>query len=152
MAAKIFYDKDADLSLLKNKTIAILGYGSQGHAHAQNLNDSGVKVTVGLRTLPWVAGIDRFWAIGLVCAASCSLSLLVFLAVGLDAEERRDLLAHGRVGRRNASPRRGNGHFRRSVEIVHVDADHAVHQGVLAHGRICISLQAFPSRVFTKLA
>ncbi len=40
---KIFYDKDADLSLLKNKTIAIIGYGSQGHAHAQNLRDSGCK-------------------------------------------------------------------------------------------------------------
>ena len=37
MPAKIYYDKDADLALLKNKTIAILGYGSQGHAHAQNL-------------------------------------------------------------------------------------------------------------------
>ncbi|MCR4414728.1 MAG: NAD(P)-binding domain-containing protein, partial [Thermoguttaceae bacterium] len=46
MPAKIYYDKDADLSLLKNKTIAILGYGSQGHAHAQNLRDSGCKVVV----------------------------------------------------------------------------------------------------------
>ncbi len=45
----IFYDKDADLSLLKNKTVAIIGYGSQGHAHAQNLKDSGVNVIVGLR-------------------------------------------------------------------------------------------------------
>ncbi len=44
---KIYYDKDADLSLLKNKTIAILGYGSQGHAHAQNLRDSGCNVIVG---------------------------------------------------------------------------------------------------------
>jgi len=46
---KVFYDKDCDLSLIKGKTVAILGYGSQGHAHAQNLNDSGVKVVVGLR-------------------------------------------------------------------------------------------------------
>lgn len=46
---KVFYDKDADLSLIKGKTVAIIGYGSQGHAHAQNLNDSGVKVVVGLR-------------------------------------------------------------------------------------------------------
>ena len=46
---KVFYDKDADLSLVKGKNVAIIGYGSQGHAHAQNLNDSGVKVTVGLR-------------------------------------------------------------------------------------------------------
>ena len=46
---KVYYDKDADLSLIKGKKVAIVGYGSQGHAHAQNLNDSGVKVTVALR-------------------------------------------------------------------------------------------------------
>ncbi|MCK9511646.1 MAG: ketol-acid reductoisomerase [Pigmentiphaga sp.] len=46
---KVFYDKDCDLSLIKGKTVAIIGYGSQGHAHALNLNDSGVKVVVGLR-------------------------------------------------------------------------------------------------------
>jgi ketol-acid reductoisomerase len=45
----IFYDSDADLSLLEGKTVAILGYGSQGHAHALNLKDSGVDVVVGLR-------------------------------------------------------------------------------------------------------
>ena len=47
--AKIYYDKDADLKLIKDKTIAIIGYGSQGHAHARNLHDSGIKVVVGLR-------------------------------------------------------------------------------------------------------
>ena len=46
---KVFYDKDADLSLIKKRKVAIIGYGSQGHAHANNLKDSGVKVTVGLR-------------------------------------------------------------------------------------------------------
>jgi ketol-acid reductoisomerase len=46
---KVYYDKDADLSIVKGKKVTIVGYGSQGHAHAQNLNDSGVKVTVGLR-------------------------------------------------------------------------------------------------------
>ncbi len=46
---KVYYDKDADLSLVKGKNVTIIGYGSQGHAHAQNLNDSGVKVTVALR-------------------------------------------------------------------------------------------------------
>ena len=46
---KVYYDKDADLSLVKGRSVTIIGYGSQGHAHAQNLNDSGVKVTVGVR-------------------------------------------------------------------------------------------------------
>ena len=45
----IFYDKDADLALIKSRTVAIIGYGSQGHAHANNLKDSGVSVVVGLR-------------------------------------------------------------------------------------------------------
>ena len=45
----IYYDKDCDLSIIKNKKVAILGYGSQGRAHALNLNDSGVQVVVGLR-------------------------------------------------------------------------------------------------------
>jgi ketol-acid reductoisomerase len=46
---KVYYDKDADLSLIKGKKVTILGYGSQGHAHALNLKESGVKVTVGVR-------------------------------------------------------------------------------------------------------
>ena len=48
MAAKMYYDKDADLSLIRAKKVAIIGYGSQGHAHALNLKDSGVQVKVGL--------------------------------------------------------------------------------------------------------
>ncbi|MCH2213452.1 MAG: ketol-acid reductoisomerase [Fuerstiella sp.] len=56
MAAKVYYDDDADLSLLKDKTIAILGYGSQGHAQAQNLRDSGCNVVVGQR--PGSANFD----------------------------------------------------------------------------------------------
>src|SRR3990172_7357077 len=46
--AKIYYDSDADIGLLKGKTIAVIGYGSQGHAHALNLKDSGLEVVVGL--------------------------------------------------------------------------------------------------------
>ncbi|MCX7228710.1 MAG: ketol-acid reductoisomerase [Burkholderiales bacterium] len=46
---KVYYDKDCDLKLIKGKKVAIIGYGSQGHAHAQNLNDSGCKVVVGVR-------------------------------------------------------------------------------------------------------
>src|SRR3954452_21815668 len=46
---KVYYDKDTDLSLIKGKKVTIVGYGSQGDAHAQNLNDSGGKGTVALR-------------------------------------------------------------------------------------------------------
>lgn len=49
MSLKIYYEQDADLKLLDGKTVAVLGYGSQGHAQAQNLRDSGVSVVVGLR-------------------------------------------------------------------------------------------------------
>jgi len=61
---KIYYEKDADLSRLQGRTVAILGYGSQGHAHALNLRDSGIKVVIGLRegTGSWpkaaAAGLD----------------------------------------------------------------------------------------------
>ena len=48
MPAKVYTDKDADLGVFKNKTLAVLGYGSQGHAHALNLKDSGCKVIIGL--------------------------------------------------------------------------------------------------------
>ena len=55
---KVYYDKDADLSLIKGKKVAVIGYGSQGHAHAQNLQESGVKVTVGLRNAATALGIN----------------------------------------------------------------------------------------------
>jgi ketol-acid reductoisomerase len=46
---KVYYDQDADLNIIKNLNVTIVGYGSQGHAHAANLKDSGVNVTIGLR-------------------------------------------------------------------------------------------------------
>ena len=46
---KIYYDEDANLNIIKNLKVTIIGYGSQGHAHANNLHDSGVDVTIGLR-------------------------------------------------------------------------------------------------------
>ena len=64
---KVYYEKDADLSLIKGKKVTIVGYGSQGHAHAQNLNDSGVKVTVGLR--PEGASWEKAKKAGLKVAA-----------------------------------------------------------------------------------
>jgi len=49
VAAELLYDQDADLSLIQDKKVAIVGYGSQGHAHAQNLRDSGVEVKIALK-------------------------------------------------------------------------------------------------------
>jgi len=62
----VFYDKDADLSIIQGKQVTILGYGSQGHAHANNLKDSGVSVTVGLR--PGSASFAKAEAAGLEAA------------------------------------------------------------------------------------
>ena len=59
----MFYDDDADLTLLDDRTVAILGYGSQGHAHALNLKDSGVQVVVGLR--PGSRSVEKAKAHGL---------------------------------------------------------------------------------------
>ena len=59
MAATIWYEKDADLSVFDGKKVAILGYGSQGHAHALNLRDSGVDVVVGLPPSPWSSPRSR---------------------------------------------------------------------------------------------
>ena len=79
---KIYYDKDADLSLIQGRQVAIIGYGSQGHAHANNLNDSGVGVTVGLRE--GSASIAKAEAAGLtvkpIAAAVRGADLVMLLA------------------------------------------------------------------------
>jgi ketol-acid reductoisomerase len=64
MAINVYYDKDADLSLIQAKRVTIVGYGSQGHAHANNLKESGVEVTVGLR--PGSASAAKAQGAGLV--------------------------------------------------------------------------------------
>ncbi|MFH1715328.1 MAG: ketol-acid reductoisomerase [Elusimicrobiota bacterium] len=63
MAAKMYYDNDADLNLLKGKTVAIIGYGSQGHAHALNLKESGVNVVLGLKEngTSWNRAVEHGW-------------------------------------------------------------------------------------------
>jgi ketol-acid reductoisomerase len=63
MALKIYYDKDADVNLLNQKKVAIIGYGSQGHAHALNLKESGFNVVVGLREggKSWQRAIEDGW-------------------------------------------------------------------------------------------
>src|SRR6195256_5089394 len=62
--ATVYYDKDADFTLLKGKKIAMLGYGSQGHAHALNLRDSGAQVVIGTRKggKTWELPAGHGWA------------------------------------------------------------------------------------------
>jgi ketol-acid reductoisomerase len=78
---KVFYDKDADLSLIRGKKVAIIGYGSQGHAHANNLKDSGVKVTVGLRKngSSWDKAKKAGLAVKEVAAAAKAADLVMIL-------------------------------------------------------------------------
>ena len=62
--AKIYYDKDANLSLIRGKKVAIIGYGSQGHAHALNLKESGCNVIIGLYPGSKSRAVeDRFMAV-----------------------------------------------------------------------------------------
>ena len=61
--AKTYHDQDADLSIIQQKKVAIIGYGSQGHAHALNLKDSGVQVRIGLPTTS--KSIDKAKKVGL---------------------------------------------------------------------------------------
>src|SRR4051794_12286223 len=94
----MFYDDDADLTLLDGKTVAILGYGSQGHAHAQNLKDSGVGVVVGLR--PGSASVEQARGDGLevldiLDAASRGDVVMVLLPDEKHGEVWREQIADG---------------------------------------------------------
>src|ERR1700722_17361452 len=84
---QVYYDKDADLGLIRGRTVAVIGYGSQGHAHAQNLRDSGVDVRVGLRE--GSASRDKAASEGLrvlsVAEASAEADLIMLLVADTDA-------------------------------------------------------------------
>ena len=78
---KVYYDKDADLSLIKGRKVTIIGYGSQGHAHALNLRDSGIRVTVGLRKggASWEKAKKAGLAVAEVAAAVKSADIVMML-------------------------------------------------------------------------
>jgi ketol-acid reductoisomerase len=77
----MYYDNDADLNLLKGKTVAVIGYGSQGHAQAQNLKDSGVNVIIGLRRdLPeWDAAVEYGFEVMTVAEAAEKAQIIQIL-------------------------------------------------------------------------
>ena len=92
MALNIYYDKDADLSLIQARKVAIIGYGSQGHAHANNLKDSGVDVVVGLRpgSSSWQKAEGAGLAVASIADATAQADLVMILAPD---EHQADLYA-----------------------------------------------------------
>ncbi len=95
---KVYYEKDADLGLLKDKTIAIIGYGSQGHAHANNLRDSGFDVVVGLRpdgTSAAKAKAAGFTVLSVAEAAAKAQVVMVLVPDELQADVYRGEIAPG---------------------------------------------------------
>ena len=88
---KIFYDDDADLNIIKNLKVSVIGYGSQGHAHSNNLHDSGVDVTVGLRkdSSSWTKANDAGLKVAEVEDAVSGADLVMILAPD---EFQQDLL------------------------------------------------------------
>jgi ketol-acid reductoisomerase len=92
---KVYYDKDADLSIIKKKKVAIIGYGSQGHAHANNLQDSGVKVTVGLRKggASWDKAKKAGLAVKEVAAAVKEADVVMILV----PDEQQSALYYGEI-------------------------------------------------------
>jgi len=98
MAQDMFYDADADLSLLDGKTVAVLGYGSQGHAHARNLKDSGAEVVIGLRegsSSREQAEADGFEVLSVADAASRGDVVMVLLPDEKQAEVWESEIADG---------------------------------------------------------
>ncbi len=96
MSITVYYDKDADLSLIQSKTVAIVGYGSQGHAHAQNLRDSGVDVVVALRkgSASWAKAESAGLKVADIAEAVAGADLVMVLAPDEhQADLYRDVLA-----------------------------------------------------------
>ena len=81
MALNVYYDKDCDLAIIKGKTVAMIGFGSQGHAHAENLRDSGVNVIVGLRKggSSWAKAEAKNFEVKTVAEASAAADVIMIL-------------------------------------------------------------------------
>ncbi len=81
MALNVYYDKDCDLSIIKSKTVAMIGFGSQGHAHAENLRDSGVEVIIGLRKggSSWAKAEAKNFKVMTVAEASAAADVVMIL-------------------------------------------------------------------------
>ncbi|MBI3013852.1 MAG: ketol-acid reductoisomerase [Candidatus Tectomicrobia bacterium] len=123
--AQIYYDRDADLSYLKGKKIAIIGYGSQGHAHANNLRDSGQDVIVGLRSgsKSWKKAEGAGLAVTTAAGAAEVADIIMILAPDETQSEiyRQDLERHLKAGKALAFAHGFNIHFGQVVPPRDVD-------------------------------
>ena len=89
MAANVYYDKDADISIIRSKKVAIIGYGSQGHAHALNLKESGVDVVVGLRDGSASAAKAKDAGLQVMSIADASKWADVIMLLAPDTEQKK---------------------------------------------------------------
>lgn len=121
---KVYYDQDANLSLLEGKTVAVLGYGSQGHAQAQNLQDSGVSVVVGLyegSKSKEKARADGLKVAGLVEAAAEADIIMFLVDDGVQPEVYRQVLPQVKEGKALAFSHGFNILYRQIVPPADVD-------------------------------
>ncbi|BAH75676.1 ketol-acid reductoisomerase [Solidesulfovibrio magneticus] len=122
---KIYYDQDADLSLLADKTVAIIGYGSQGHAHAQNLRDSGVKVVIGQRPggPNWELAKENGFTPMSAAEAAAAADLIMILVPDQHqkAVYEKDVLPHLKPGKMLLFAHGFNIHFQQIVPPADVD-------------------------------
>ena len=119
MSMNIYYDKDADLSLLKGKKIAIVGYGSQGHAHALNLRDSGMDVRIGLKkgSSSWPKAENAGFPVRDVAEASAEADIIMILTPDEVASEmyESDIRLQLKPGKYLACAHGFNIHFKKIV-------------------------------------
>ena len=119
MSMNIYYDKDADLSLLKGKKIVVVGYGSQGHAHALNLRDSGMDVRIGLRkdSGSWKKAEDAGFVVQEVGAATTEADIIMILTPDEIASEmyESDIKARLTAGKYLACAHGFNIHFEKII-------------------------------------
>ncbi len=121
---KVYYDQDADLKLLEGKTVAVLGYGSQGHSQAQNLQDSGVSVVVGLyegSKSKEKARADGLKVAGLVEAASEADIIMFLVDDGVQPEVYRQVLPQLKEGKALAFSHGFNILYRQIIPPADVD-------------------------------
>jgi ketol-acid reductoisomerase len=121
----IYYDKDADLSLLRDKKIAIVGYGSQGHAHALNLRDSGMDVRIGLKqgSSSWPKAGNAGFSVKDVAQAAAEADIIMILTPDEVASEmyESDIRQGLKPGKYLACAHGFNIHFKKIVPPVNVN-------------------------------